>query len=80
MSSRMTAAERRAFNDGVQAALLAICIEKAEESPLCSSTTNDVCLGCTNLPSKQKQMCARIKALRYGRAWADELAAGSSLG
>jgi hypothetical protein len=77
MPSRMTAAERRAFNDGLQAALLAICVQKADESPLCSNDANDVCLGCANLAKKQKQMCARIKALQYG-GWtpANELTVG----
>jgi hypothetical protein len=66
MRSPMTAAERRAFNDGLQAALLAICVERGEDVPLCSNTGRDVCLGCSNLPNKQKQLCARIKSLRYG--------------
>jgi hypothetical protein len=64
MSARLTAAERRAFNDGLQAALLAICIEKTEASPLCQATGDDVCLGCSNLPAKQQQLIARIKALQ----------------
>jgi hypothetical protein len=66
MRSPMTAAERRAFNDGLQAALLAICVERGEDVPLCSNTGRDVCLDCSNLPNKQKQLCARIKSLRYG--------------
>ena len=69
MSARVTAAERRAFNDGLQAALLVIlviCVEKAEDSPLCPHADNDVCLGCPNLPKKQKQMFARIKVLKEG--------------
>jgi hypothetical protein len=66
----MTAAEQRAFNDGLQAALLAICVERGEDVPLYSNTGNDVCLGCSNLPNKQKQLCARIKSLRYRpEAW-----------
>ena len=80
MSSRMTAAERRAFNDGVQAALLAICVAKAAESPLCLNASDDVCLGCSNSPSKQKQLAARIKALRYKGTRCNELSAGSALG
>jgi len=67
MSPRMTAAERRAFNDGLQAALLAISIKEIEESPLCPATGDDVCLGCMNLPEKKRQMIARIKALQYAR-------------
>ena len=63
-SARAVAAERRAFNDGLQAALLAIYIENAEDSPLCPNAGNDVCLGCQNLPNKQKQMFARINALK----------------
>ena len=66
MSARATAAERRAFNDGLQAALLAIYVEKAENSPLCPNAGNDVCLGCQNSPKKQKQIFARIKALKEG--------------
>ena len=66
MPARVTAAERRAFNDGLQAALLAIYVEKAEDSPLCPNADNDVCLGCQNLPKKQKQMLARIKVLKEG--------------
>ena len=66
MATRMTACERRAFNDGLQAAILAISIR--EGSPLCSATDDDVCLGCSNLPKKQRQLIARIKALQYGRA------------
>ncbi len=68
MSTRMTACERRAFNDGLQAAILVISIAESEESPLCSATGDDVCLGCINLPKKQRQLIARIKALQYGRA------------
>lgn len=67
MSSRMTDAERRAFNDGLQAALFAICIGKIQECPLCTDLADDVCRGCANLPKKQKQLCTRIKALQYGR-------------
>jgi hypothetical protein len=66
MRSPMTAAERRAFNDGLQAALLAICVEGGEDTPLCSSTGSDICLGCSNQPNKQKQLCARIKSLHCG--------------
>jgi hypothetical protein len=62
MSSRMTAAERRAFNDGLQAALLAICVTSGED-PFCRDGS-DVCLSCPRLLTKQKQMCARIRALR----------------
>lgn len=72
MRSTMTAAERRAFNDGLQAALLAICIEQANELPLCCDDADDVCLGCNNLPNKQKQLCARIKALQYQPTQDDE--------
>ena len=68
MATRMTACERRAFNDGLQAAILALSIRESEESPLCSPTDDDVCLGCSNLPKKQRQLIARIKALQYGRA------------
>jgi hypothetical protein len=64
MALRLTAAERRAFNDGLQAALLAICVEKIEDSPLCSATGNDVCLGCGALPLKRQQLIARIRALK----------------
>ena len=64
MSARLTAAERRAFNDGLQAALLAICIERTADSPLCPTTGDDVCLGCKALPSKRQQLIARIKALK----------------
>jgi CRP/FNR family transcriptional regulator len=74
MRSPMTAAERRAFNDGLQAALLAICVEGGEDTPLCSNTGSDVCLGCSNLPNKQKQLCARIKSLRYGRTVGGDIA------
>ena len=49
MSARFTTAERRAFNDGLQAALLVICVEKAEDFPLCPHADNDVCLGCPEL-------------------------------
>lgn len=66
MRSPMTAAEQRAFNDGLQAALLAICVEGGEDTPLCLNTGGDACLGCSNLPTRQKQLCARIKSLRYG--------------
>lgn len=39
MALRLTAAERRAFNDGLQAALLAICVEKiAGVPPRCEPT------------------------------------------
>jgi hypothetical protein len=64
MASCMTDAERRAFNDGLQAALLAICVGKTELSP-CSDDAADVCQGCGNLAEKQKQLCAWIKALQY---------------
>jgi hypothetical protein len=67
MSSRMTDAERRAFNDGLQAALFAICIGKVQDFPLCTDLDDDVCQGCNNLLKKQKQLCTRIKALHYGR-------------
>ena len=67
MSSRMTDAERRAFNDGIQAALFAICIAKVQDFPLRTDLADDVCQGCSNLPEKQKQLCTRIKALHYGR-------------
>jgi hypothetical protein len=63
----MTAAERRAFNDGLQAAILAISIKEIEGSPLCPGTGDNVCLGCMNLPEKERQMIARINALQYGR-------------
>ncbi len=62
MSSRMTAAERRAFNDGLQAALLAICVTSGED-PFCHDDS-DVCLGCPRLLVKQKKMCAWVRALR----------------
>ena len=64
MAARLTAAERRAFNDGLQAALLAICVEKIEDFPLCSTTGDDVCLGCRALSLKKRQLIARIKALK----------------
>ena len=63
MSSQMTDVERRAFNDGLQAALLAICLG---ELPLCSDDAADACQGCGNLTEKQNQLCARIKGLQYG--------------
>ena len=65
MSSRMTDAERRAFNDGLQAALLAICLGNPNDLPLSTDECGDVCVGCGNRAEKQKQLCARIKALRY---------------
>jgi len=65
MRSPMTAAEQRAFNDGLQSALLAICVERGEDVLLCSDSGSDVCLGCSNLPNKQKQLYARIKSLRF---------------
>ena len=61
----MSPAEQRAFNDGLQAALLAVCIMKADNSPLCSNGGDDVCVGCENLSRKQDQLVARIKALQY---------------
>ena len=61
----MSPAEQRAFNDGLQAALLAVCIMKAEDSPLCSNDGDDVCVGCENLSRKQNQLVARIKSLQY---------------
>ncbi len=64
MTLRLTAAERRAFNDGLQAALLAICVEKIEDSPLCTAVGDDVCLGCAALPLKRQQLIARIRALK----------------
>ena len=73
MRSPMTAAERRAFNDGLRQ-LLAICVKGGEDTPLCSNTGSDVCFGCSNLPNKQEQLCARIKSLRYGRPGDGEIA------
>jgi hypothetical protein len=60
----MSPAEQRAFNDGLQAALLAVCIMKGEDSPLCPNSGDDVCLGCENLSHKQSQLVARIKVLQ----------------
>ena len=65
MSARMNDVERRAFNDGLQAALLAICVD---DFPICSNTSGDAgSIGewCSNLADIRKQFCARIKALRY---------------
>ena len=61
----MSPAEQRAFNDGLQAALLAVCIMKADNSPLGSNGGDDVCVGCENLSRKQDQLVARIKSLQY---------------
>ena len=61
MFSRMTTSERRAFNNGLQVALLAICLEYI---PACSSGAKDVCRGCAKLPKKQKQVFDRIKTLQ----------------
>ena len=61
----MSPAEQRAFNDGLQAALLAVCIMKGEDSPRAPDSGDDVCLGCENLSRKQSQLVARIKALQY---------------
>ena len=65
MSVRMNDVERRAFNDGLQAALLAICVD---DFPVCSNSSgyaHAICDGCGNLADIRKQLCARIKALRY---------------
>jgi hypothetical protein len=61
----MNDVERRAFNDGLQAALLAICVD---DFPIGSTGSGDAdvignCYG--NLADIRKQFCARIKALRY---------------
>ena len=66
MRVRISLAERRAFNDGLQAAILAICIEEIDKSPLCANDVDDVCAGCSKLLSKQKELVARLKALKYG--------------
>jgi hypothetical protein len=65
MSVRMSDVERRAFNDGLQAALLAICVD---DFPICSNTSGDpgpVRECCGNLADIRTRLCARIKALRY---------------
>ena len=72
MSLRMSIAERRAFNDGLQAAMLAICVEDFEESPFCAKVVENTCAGCDKWLGKQKQLIARIKALRYGRSVGDQ--------
>jgi hypothetical protein len=65
MSLRTTDAERRAFNDGLQAALLAICLGNPNDLPLSTNECGDVCQRCGKRAEKQKQLCARIKALQY---------------
>lgn len=65
MSARMSDVERRAFNDGLQAALFAICVD---DFPICSTVTCNagaICECCGNLADIRNQFCARIKALRY---------------
>jgi hypothetical protein len=65
MSARMSDVERRAFNDGLQAALLAICVD---DFPICSSASGDAEVNyecCGTLADIRKRLCARIKALRY---------------
>ena len=65
MSARMNDVERRAFNDGLQAALLAICVD---EFPICASASGNAgAIGecCGSLADIRKQLCARIKTLRY---------------
>ena len=65
MSAAMNDVERRAFNDGLQAALLAICVD---DFPICSNASGDAgAIGecCGNVAGIRKQLCARIKALRY---------------
>jgi hypothetical protein len=60
----MNNVERRAFNDGLQAALLAISVN---DFPICFNASGDAggieC--CGNLADIRKHLCARIKALRY---------------
>jgi hypothetical protein len=61
----MSDVERRAFNDGLQAALLAICVD---DFPIRSTASGDAdVIGecCGNLADIRTRLCARIKALRH---------------
>ena len=64
MSARMNDVERRAFNDGLQAALY-IPWMTFRYAPTTNGDAGSIGEWCGNLADIRKQLFARIKALRY---------------